>query len=146
MPQSLSEEDPAFSSRLNGVFEMDSIINPDNEKAEHTESQTPPSKVCEPLRLSAAPERVQSPLERDDWAENIPYTDHVHFFRSTNWSASILGPLKNWSLALRIHVFTIFAESRPSCIYWGEHKVAIYNEGFGMLAVLCSQGLDTFVY
>jgi len=78
--------------------------------------------------------RPKSALERDDWTVDLPSTEHVSFFRATDWSASLLGPLESWSLALRLQTFTLFADSRSSCIYWGPDKVAIYNEHFAVLA------------
>jgi len=76
-----------------------------------------------------------SPLASDDWHKNLPDNDHVRFFRSTDWSTTLLGPLKGWHLALRLHTFTLFADSRPACVYWGPGKTAIYNEHFAILAV-----------
>jgi len=78
---------------------------------------------------------LHAPLSSNDWSANLPATAHVQFFRATDWSATPLGPINQWSLALRIHVFTVFADSHPACVYWGRNKVAIYNEPFGVLAV-----------
>jgi hypothetical protein len=91
-----------------------------------------------------------TPLSADNWTQNIPYSDHVQFFRSVDWSSTPLGDLSKWPTALRLHCFTLFADSRPSCIYWyadellgsvlcsnfcrGSSKVAIYNELFIPLA------------
>ena len=59
-----------------------------------------------------------SPLDADNWAENLPSTEHVRFFRATNWRQSPLGPLTTWSHALRLHTFTVFSDSRAAVIYW----------------------------
>ncbi|RDW80980.1 hypothetical protein BP5796_05678 [Coleophoma crateriformis] len=75
-----------------------------------------------------------SPLESRGWSADLPATAHVEFFRSRNWDDNLLGPLEQWGLALRIHMHTLFADSRPSCIYWGARRVAIYNEAFVPLA------------
>jgi hypothetical protein len=65
-----------------------------------------------------------------DWTEDLPQTDHVRFFRRTDWSKSWLGPLKNWDHTLRIYTRLLFADSRAACIWWGPHFVAIYNEAY----------------
>jgi hypothetical protein len=85
------------------------------------------------LRPALAP--APTPLEYDDWSSKLPSTNHVRFFQTTDWSATLLGPLHQWNVALRIHVFTMFADSKPSCLYWGPQKTAIYNEPFALLAV-----------
>lgn len=59
-----------------------------------------------------------SPLERDDWADDLPDTEHVRFFKSADWGASHLGPLSTWSTVLRVHVFTLMADSRAATLYW----------------------------
>ena len=94
-----------------------------------------------------------SPLESDDWTRSLPETDHVRFFRSTNWAATALGPIKDWGIALRLHTHTLFADSRSACIYWyvfhvgdtlitncsrGEEKTALYNQYFALLSVSAS--------
>jgi hypothetical protein len=57
-------------------------------------------------------------LQREDWTKNLPSTEHIQFFRSVDWSSSLLGSLEKWPTALRLRVFTLFADSRPWCIYW----------------------------
>ncbi|KAH0354371.1 putative histidine kinase-like protein M3YPp, partial [Aureobasidium melanogenum] len=69
-----------------------------------------------------------------DWTKDIPDTDHVQLFRSTRWESSLLGPLESWGTALRLYTYQIFADKRPSCVYWGPQQVAIYNEGFAIAA------------
>ena len=91
-------------------------------------------------------------LSKDNWAESIPPTDFTQFFKSFNWSATVLGPLRQWQVALRMHTFVLFGDQRPGCILWfvyrkpthhvqfltlsrGPEKVAIYNEAFSNLMV-----------
>jgi hypothetical protein len=62
--------------------------------------------------------RNVSLLESDNWADSLPSTDHVRFFRSIDWAATHLGPLNRFSTALRLHTFTVFADSRAACLYW----------------------------
>lgn len=53
-----------------------------------------------------------------DWTKDIPDTDHVQLFRSTQWESSLLGPLESWGTALRLYTYQVFADKRPSCVYW----------------------------
>lgn len=53
-----------------------------------------------------------------DWTLDIPDSDHVRFFRSTEWHRTLLGPLQFWGTALRLYTYQIFADKRPSCLYW----------------------------
>ncbi|CAD6448745.1 04b207cb-7464-4184-be93-e9a48a92aab6 [Sclerotinia trifoliorum] len=77
----------------------------------------------------------RSPISKPaDWTLDLPDSQHAQFFRSTDWAATPLGPLESWGLALRLHTFTTFSDSRPACLYWGQHRVAIYNEHFITMA------------
>ncbi|KAG9602791.1 putative histidine kinase-like protein M3YPp, partial [Aureobasidium melanogenum] len=69
-----------------------------------------------------------------DWTQDIPDTDHVRLFRATKWEYSLLGPVQSWGTALRLYTYQVFADKRPSCVYWGPQQVAIYNEGFAIAA------------
>jgi hypothetical protein len=66
-------------------------------------------------QLADSPEDM---VEDRDWTEDLPQTDHVRFFRTTDWSRTKLGPLKDWSSALRIFTRMIMADTRAACLYW----------------------------
>jgi hypothetical protein len=53
-----------------------------------------------------------------DWTEDLPKTDHVCFFRETDWSKSSLGPLNTWSSTLRLFTGFVLADSRAACLWW----------------------------
>src|SRR5690349_24837497 len=53
-----------------------------------------------------------------DWTEDLPKTDHVRFFRETDWSKSNLGPLSTWSPTLRFFTGFVLADSRAACLWW----------------------------
>lgn len=59
-----------------------------------------------------------NPLLRDDWADSIPLTEHVRFFRETDWGATPVGELRSWGVALRLYVCMLMADSRAGCVYW----------------------------
>lgn len=97
-----------------------------------------------------------------DWTEDLPKTDHVRFFRETDWSKSSLGPLSTWSPTLRLFTGFVLADSRAACLWWyvfgkrfshmlavfldwvvvphvtnlnrGKDLVAVYNEHYAPLA------------
>ena len=79
------------------------------------EIKTPQGKGIESVPSSQV---TFTPLDCDDWTDGLPATAHVRFFKSTNWAATALGPLKDWNLALRLHTHSIFADSRSACLYW----------------------------
>ena len=72
----------------------------------------------------------------DDWTANLPQTQHVQFFRSTDWSQTSLGPLKEWHSSLRLFTTLVLADSRPACLWWGPiaNLTAIYNAHYAPLA------------
>ncbi|KAF7947546.1 hypothetical protein EAE96_008632 [Botrytis aclada] len=97
---------------------------PDSTK---THSSNTTATAAEVSYSSAIPSPIPTPA---DWTSDLPNSEHVRFFRNVNWAATHLGPLESWGLALRLHTFTTFADSRPACLYWGPERVAIYNENF----------------
>lgn len=59
-----------------------------------------------------------SGFESRNWADTLPDSEHVQFFKSVDWGKTELGPLKDWGTALKIHTFTVMADSRPCTLYW----------------------------
>jgi hypothetical protein len=53
-----------------------------------------------------------------DWTEDLPKTDHVRFFRETDWCKSKLGPLNTWPPTLRLFTGFVLADSRAACLWW----------------------------
>ncbi|TGO61083.1 hypothetical protein BCON_0030g00410 [Botryotinia convoluta] len=92
-----------------------------------THSSNTTATTAEVLYSSTIPSPIPKPA---DWTSDLPNSEHVQFFKDTNWAATHLGPLESWGLALRLHTCTTFADSRPACLYWGPERVAIYNENF----------------
>ena len=50
--------------------------------------------------------------------------------RAYDWASTPLGPLKDWSSALRIIVDLMLASKFPQCLFWGEELIAIYNDAY----------------
>jgi hypothetical protein len=53
-----------------------------------------------------------------DWTEYLPQTPHIQFFRSVNWSATLVGPIDDWDPVLRQATYQLMADSRPATLYW----------------------------
>lgn len=76
-----------------------------------------------------------TPLERDDWTNDLPAISQVLFFKSINWSATSLGPVHTWNTALRLHTHTVLADSRPACLYVGD---SFFRSKMDVSCALCS--------
>ncbi|KAF2272076.1 uncharacterized protein EI97DRAFT_386612 [Westerdykella ornata] len=69
-----------------------------------------------------------------DWTADLVQTDHVRFFRETDWASTPLGPLESWSLTLQHYTRMVMADSRAACLWWGPQLIAIYNEKYKRIA------------
>ncbi len=52
------------------------------------------------------------------WVDDLPMNEHVQFFKSTDWSATSLGPLDTWSGCLRQMTHFLMSDSRAACMFW----------------------------
>jgi hypothetical protein len=57
-------------------------------------------------------------------------SDHVKYFRETDWSQTPLGPTASWSPELRSVVNMALNDSYPAVLFWGEDAIMIYNEAY----------------
>ncbi|KAL8846111.1 MAG: hypothetical protein Q9221_008779 [Calogaya cf. arnoldii] len=73
---------------------------------------------------------LHGPPQSASWTASLPRTEHAGFFRKTDWAKTALGPVESWSFNLRQMVLYLFADSRPACLFWGAHKVIIYNDSY----------------
>jgi hypothetical protein len=90
-----------------------------------------------------------TPTDRQcDWTAALPQTDHIRFFRTTNWSQTLLGPLDSWSPTLRLFASYVLADSNAACLWWGDitSLTAIYNESYAPLAASVHPGLMGSVF
>src|SRR5688500_3793849 len=53
--------------------------------------------------------------------------------RSTDWSATPLGPIESWPPSLRTTVSLCLASNFPINIIWGSDATQIYNTGYRVL-------------
>lgn len=89
-----------------------------------------PGKTGRGEHEAALPEPPASPQQHHNWTDDLPDTDHVRFFKETDWANSKLGPIEGWSSTLRLLTRMVFADSRSACLWWGPDMVAIYNETY----------------
>ncbi|KAH4797594.1 hypothetical protein HBH65_018950 [Parastagonospora nodorum] len=65
-----------------------------------------------------------------DWTESLPKTDHVRFFKTVDWTQTVLGETQQWSVALRMYTQMVMSDTRAACLYclasWGR-KSMIYR-------------------
>ena len=52
------------------------------------------------------------------WVDDLPISEHVQLFKSTNWSATALGPLETWSGCLRQMTRFLMSDSRAASMFW----------------------------
>lgn len=103
------------------------------------EQLTPPPEdddaLChDPLLSMPVPEHSTRHHGEHDWTADLPQTEHVRFFRGTNWAGSHLGPTSGWSPTLRQFTTFVLADSRAACLWWGPNLTAIYNEAYAPMA------------
>lgn len=52
------------------------------------------------------------------WTDILPKTEHVDFFKSTNWVATPSGSLDTWSPEMRFATNMVFSDNRPAVVCW----------------------------
>lgn len=82
---------------------------------QRNQQHTPPPESGDVSTLLIMP---NAHATEHDWTEDLPKTDHVRFFRETDWSKSSLGPLSTWSPTLRLFTGFVLADSRAACLWW----------------------------
>lgn len=59
---------------------------------------------------------------------------HIQFCKSIDWASTSLGPMEDWAFDLRAMCNLIMGSPHPAAMYWGDDRVAIYNEAYILLA------------
>lgn len=57
------------------------------------------------------------------WVDHLPTSEHVQFFKGTDWSATALGPLETWSDCLRQMTYLLMSDSRAACMFWYKRSI-----------------------
>lgn len=58
--------------------------------------------------------------EAPRWTDTLPKTNHVQYFKETNWSQTPLGSLGSWPISLRQMVGVLMSDSRVTSLMWYE--------------------------
>ncbi len=53
--------------------------------------------------------------------------------RAFDWAATPIGPIEGWPSALRIAVDNMLSSAFPTCLFWGDDLIAIYNDAYRVL-------------
>ncbi|TIA13541.1 hypothetical protein D6C80_06251 [Aureobasidium pullulans] len=69
-----------------------------------------------------------------DWTSHIPHSEHNQFLINTRWDKTPLGPMRTWPPILQLMTLKMLADPRPANLYWGQDRIAIYNEPFAVMA------------
>ncbi|KAJ4991619.1 histidine kinase hhk13p [Stagonosporopsis vannaccii] len=57
-------------------------------------------------------------------------SQHIKYFRNTDWSQTPLGDMSSWSSELRCVVNMTLNDSYPAILFWGDEAVMVYNEAY----------------
>lgn len=52
------------------------------------------------------------------WTDVLPNTKHVEFLKSRDWSATSLGPMRDWPTPLRLMTLKIMSDPCSVNLYW----------------------------
>ena len=52
------------------------------------------------------------------WVDELPSSEHTKLFKNTNWAATALGCLENWSSCLRQMTRLLMSDSRAAAVFW----------------------------
>ena len=71
------------------------------------------------------PKKQAKPQEggHTGWVDQLPASQHTEFFKSTDWSATALGPLDTWSNSLRQITRLVMSDSRAAAVFWYGHRI-----------------------
>ncbi|THV69362.1 hypothetical protein D6C99_09914 [Aureobasidium pullulans] len=69
-----------------------------------------------------------------DWTSHIPHSEHNQFLINTRWDKTSLGRMRTWPPILQLMTLKMLADPRPANLYWGQYRIAIYNEPFAVMA------------
>ncbi|KAK5999993.1 hypothetical protein QM012_005081 [Aureobasidium pullulans] len=119
--------------------DSDSDSNSYTPRAPSPSACPPSASISAPLVL---PETLHSNTgsskskEQDatDWTVQIPDSEHNRFLINTRWDKTPLGPIRSWPVVLQLMVLKMLGDPRPANLYWGNTRIAIYNEAFAIIA------------
>lgn len=103
-------------------------LETDKNASNYCTDNSHPVTIPRKRRPSLTPPEKSSLIDSLHWTDALPPSQHVSFFRATDWTATALGPFDSWEHALRLYVHMLFFDSRAGIIWWGPKRLAIYND------------------
>lgn len=73
-----------------------------------------------------------SSATRADLSPAAPVRSASQLFASTDWSQTALGAVEHWPPSLRYQWSWMSTSPQPAILYWGEHRICIYNDAFAI--------------
>ncbi|KAF3007645.1 Histidine kinase [Curvularia kusanoi] len=61
---------------------------------------------------------------------HAPISEHIEYFRKTDWSQTSLGNMGSWPPELRCVINMTLNDSYPAISFWGEDAIMVYNEPY----------------
>ncbi|KAK8200187.1 uncharacterized protein BKA78DRAFT_376412 [Phyllosticta capitalensis] len=101
---------------------------------------SPPPTSAVPVTPGTSTNIRQSSLAasvRYDWTCEPPppnLSPHVQLIRSVDWASTPLGPISNWTPALRHMANLLMASPNPAILFWGPQLNMLYNDQYLPLA------------
>lgn len=118
---------PAYANR-------DSNSDTDTLRAPSPPPCPPSASISAPLVVPNGSNSKSRDQDATDWTVHIPDSEHNRFLINTRWDKTELGPIKSWPLVLQLMVLKMLGDPRPANLYWGNSRIAIYNEAFAIIA------------
>ena len=74
---------------------------------------------------------TRTPVRRDPWPNTLRNAGEMGVrILEYDWGATPLGPIEDWSPALRSVVSLVVENSFPTILYWGDSLIAMYNDPY----------------
>ncbi|KAH0359223.1 hypothetical protein KCU65_g10070, partial [Aureobasidium melanogenum] len=106
----------------------------DTSRAQSPSPCPPSASISAPLTLPDVSSSKSKEQDATDWTVHIPDSEHNRFLINTRWDKTELGPIRSWPLVLQLMVLKMLGDPRPANLYWGNSRIAIYNEAFAVIA------------
>ncbi|KAI4752514.1 hypothetical protein E4T52_15232 [Aureobasidium sp. EXF-3400] len=130
----------AARTDIDSTTDNDKDNDNDNDKAPSRSSECPsptsnpaPSTLPD-TRHGGKRQRQKEDGDTTDWTKQIPDSEHNRFLINTRLEKTALGPMSSWPLVLQLMVLKMLKDPRPANLYWGQTRIAIYNEPFSIMA------------
>lgn len=99
--------------------------------SERTSLRSPDvNSACKENLLDATSPSQHGPYDYTFDAPPATISEHIRYFRETNWSQTPLGDMGSWSSELRCVVNMALNDTYPAILFWGEDAIMVYNEAY----------------